>query len=84
MTKLQKLELTWIGKDNQPKLEPLILIEDPEKSYGHTPRPSQEGNKMGVSQEGNKHTPNPLSRGGYKSPLLGRETGVRTNKDGEL
>ena len=27
-----KLELTWIGKDNQPKLEPRILIEDPEKS----------------------------------------------------
>jgi len=84
MTKLQKLELTWIGKDNQPKLEPRILIEDPEKSYGHTPRPSQEGNKMGVSQEGNKHTPNPLSRGEYKRPLLGGETGVRTNKDGEL
>ena len=82
--KNQKLELTWIGKDNQPKLEPRILIEDPEKSYGHTPRPSQEGNKMGVSQEGNKHTPNPLSRGEYKRPLLGRETGVRTNKDGEL
>jgi len=24
----QKLELTWIGKDNQPVLEPRILIED--------------------------------------------------------
>lgn len=34
MSKNQKLELTWIGKDNQPKLEPRILIEDPEKSYG--------------------------------------------------
>ena len=33
-SKTQKLELTWIGKDNQPKLEPRILIEDPEKSYG--------------------------------------------------
>ena len=44
--KNQKLELTWIGKDNQPKLEPRILIEDPEKSYGHTPRPSQEGNML--------------------------------------
>jgi adenine-specific DNA-methyltransferase len=33
--KTQKLELTWIGKDNQPKLEPRILIEDPEKSYGN-------------------------------------------------
>jgi len=33
-----KLELTWIGKDQQPKLEPRILIEDPEKSYGqHSP-----------------------------------------------
>lgn len=29
----QKLELTWIGKDNQPKLEPRILIEDPERTY---------------------------------------------------
>jgi adenine-specific DNA-methyltransferase len=27
-----KLELTWIGKENRPKLEPRILIEDPEKS----------------------------------------------------
>jgi adenine-specific DNA-methyltransferase len=32
--KKQKLELTWIGKDEQIKLEPRILIEDPEKSYG--------------------------------------------------
>ncbi len=31
---LQKLELTWIGKGNEPKLEPRILIEDPGKSYG--------------------------------------------------
>lgn len=29
----QKLELTWIGKENRPKLEPRILVEDPEKSY---------------------------------------------------
>ncbi len=29
-----KLELTWIGKENQPRLEPRILIEDPAKSYG--------------------------------------------------
>jgi adenine-specific DNA-methyltransferase len=29
-----KLELTWIGKEHQPKLEPRILIEDPAKSYG--------------------------------------------------
>ena len=28
-----KLELTWIGKDKRPKLEPRILLEDPAKSY---------------------------------------------------
>jgi len=32
MTK-PKLELTWIGKENRPTLEPRILLEDPEKSY---------------------------------------------------
>ena len=31
--KKQKLELTWIGKDKRPRLEPRILLEDPEKSY---------------------------------------------------
>jgi adenine-specific DNA-methyltransferase len=30
----QKLELTWIGKGEEPKLEPRILIENPEYSYG--------------------------------------------------
>lgn len=28
-----KLELTWIGKENRPRLEPRILIEEPGKSY---------------------------------------------------
>lgn len=28
-----KLELTWIGKENRPKLEPRILLEDPAKSH---------------------------------------------------
>lgn len=32
--KFQKLELTWIGKGEEPKLEPRILIENPEYSYG--------------------------------------------------
>jgi len=32
MTKT-KLELTWIGKDKRPRLEPRILLEDPKKSY---------------------------------------------------
>lgn len=30
----QRLELTWIGKGEEPHLEPRILIEDTEKSYG--------------------------------------------------
>ena len=34
--KKSKLELTWIGKEIRPKLEPRILLEDPEKSY-HAP-----------------------------------------------
>ena len=33
MSKKQKLELTWVGKENRPRLEPRILIEDPVKSY---------------------------------------------------
>ena len=33
MTKKQRLELTWIGKDVRPKLEPRILLEDPARSY---------------------------------------------------
>lgn len=30
----QKLELTWIGKGEEPRLEPRILIENPDYSYG--------------------------------------------------
>lgn len=30
---IQKLELTWIGKENEHRLEPRILIENPEYSY---------------------------------------------------
>jgi adenine-specific DNA-methyltransferase len=33
MSQKQKLELTWIGKENRPKLEPRILLEDPAQSY---------------------------------------------------
>ncbi len=28
-----RLELTWIGKENRPRLEPRVLVEDPSKSY---------------------------------------------------
>lgn len=33
MSRKTKLELTWIGKEDRPRLEPRILLEDPEKSY---------------------------------------------------
>ncbi|HEY7770797.1 site-specific DNA-methyltransferase [Longimicrobium sp.] len=41
MNRKQKLELTWIGKENRPKLEPRILLEDPERSYHASLRVSQ-------------------------------------------
>ena len=36
MTNKQRLELTWIGKEHRPRLEPRILLEDAEISY-HAP-----------------------------------------------
>ncbi|MFR9012836.1 MAG: site-specific DNA-methyltransferase [Desulfovibrio piger] len=33
MPQQPRLELTWIGKDVRPRLEPRILLEDSEKSY---------------------------------------------------
>jgi hypothetical protein len=32
-SKKTKLELTWIGKEHRPKLEPRILLEEPERSH---------------------------------------------------
>ncbi len=42
MNKKQKLELTWIGKENRPRLEARIVLEDLEKPYHtmHPPPPS--------------------------------------------
>jgi adenine-specific DNA-methyltransferase len=37
-----KLELTWIGKDQRPKLEPRILVEEPALSYCAKQRVSEE------------------------------------------
>ncbi|WP_412057396.1 site-specific DNA-methyltransferase [Bartonella sp. DGB2] len=39
--KKQRLELTWIGKDQRPRLEPRILLEEPEKSYHAEARVSE-------------------------------------------
>src|SRR5215217_3806705 len=33
MRNKQKLELTWVGKENRPKLEPRILLGDEQLSY---------------------------------------------------
>ena len=41
MTNKQKLELTWIGKEKRPKLEPRILLEDPALSYHARQRVSE-------------------------------------------
>lgn len=41
MSAKQKLELTWIGKDKRPRLEPRILVEVPEKSYHAAQRHSE-------------------------------------------
>ena len=41
MNARQKLELTWIGKENRPRLEPRILLEDPARSYHSKTRVSE-------------------------------------------
>lgn len=41
MSKKQKLELTWIGKDVRPKLEPRILLENSELSFHAEARVSE-------------------------------------------
>lgn len=38
----QRLELTWVGKDKRPKLEPRILLEDQTKSYHAKKRVTKE------------------------------------------
>ena len=34
MQKSGKLELTWVGKYEQKEIEPRILVENPDLSYG--------------------------------------------------
>jgi len=33
-SRTDKLELTWVGKNQRPRLQPRLLLEDPSKSYG--------------------------------------------------
>ena len=41
-SKKQKLELTWIGKEHRPRLEPRILLEVPEHSHHAAHRVSEQ------------------------------------------
>jgi adenine-specific DNA-methyltransferase len=41
MSKTTKLQLTWIGKENRPRLEPRILLEESSKSYHAQTRVSE-------------------------------------------
>jgi adenine-specific DNA-methyltransferase len=40
VSKTGKLELTWVGKEQRPRLEPRLLLEDPGKSYGDPKSPN--------------------------------------------
>ena len=42
MSKTTKLELTWIGKESRPRLEPRIMLEDATKSYHAKVRVSED------------------------------------------
>ena len=41
MNKKQKLELTWIGKENRPKLKPRILLENYSESSNEAGRATE-------------------------------------------
>ncbi len=43
VSRKQKIELTWIGKENRPKLEPRIVLEGPAKSYHAKHRVTETG-----------------------------------------
>ena len=79
ISKKQKLELTWIGKENRPRLEPRILLEDPEKSY-HAQYRVKEG--KGLTAEHAKNA----EREKKDSPLssLSSLRSLRLNDPGDL
>lgn len=61
MSEKQKLELTWIGKENRLGLEPRILLEDPEKSYHATHRVREKkGSRGGAENAEMENNPAPL------------------------
>ena len=44
MSRKQRLELTWIGKDERARLEPRILLEESARSYHAPHRVTDEDN----------------------------------------
>lgn len=47
MSEIQKLELTWIGKEKRTRLEPRILIENKEISYRAEALAPMQGDLLG-------------------------------------
>ena len=66
----QKLELTWIGKDIRPKLEPRILIEDPAKSYHAEFRTSQTTTSHKAATVGRATNPAPPREDFFDNRLI--------------
>ena len=79
ISKKQKLELTWIGKENRPRLEPRILLEDPEKSY-HAPFRVKEG--TGLTAENAKNAEG--EKKGSPQSSLSSLRSLRLNDPGDL
>lgn len=50
MVKKTKRELTWIGKENRPKLGPCVLIEDSEEPPAKPPRKFGKGKTIEATQ----------------------------------
>jgi hypothetical protein len=75
-----KLELTWIGKENRPRLEPRILLEDPAKSY-HAKYRVKDGDKE-ISREGAKNAKIPNSETSVSLPLRDFAASRETHSSG--
>ncbi|WP_299874226.1 site-specific DNA-methyltransferase [uncultured Cocleimonas sp.] len=57
--KKQKLELTWIGKEKRPRLEPRILVED--KSLSYSAEPSKTEITQELFEDQGSEQPKPLN-----------------------
>jgi|GEM_PF-615933 len=67
-SKKQKLELTWIGKEHRPRLEPRILLEEPERSHhaAHRVKAPEYATAEGLTTKNTKST---KSSGSDSDPL---------------